>query len=347
MNLRERETILVVDDVADNIAILVDILGSDYRVTFATNGPEALTAAQTQPHPSLILLDVMMPDMDSHEVCRRLKADLRTRGIPVIFLTAQNDVSNEEVGLKLGAVDFLHKPCHPAIVLQRVRIHLELHNQNLALEDRVRERTCELEETRIEIVRRLGRAGEYRDNETGMHVIRMSQYCQRLALAAGVSATQADLLQLAAPMHDIGKIGIPDHILLKPGKFNDEEWKIMQRHAAIGAEIIGSHDSDLLVLARNVALTHHERWDGKGYPNGLSGETIPFEGRIAAICDVYDALTSTRPYKRAWSVNEAIDYIVSESGKAFDPVLVNLFVALVPELGKIRACYADLPEQAR
>ena len=341
MTATERNTLLVVDDVPENIDILAGVLGGEYRVTFATRGPDALAAALAQPQPGLILLDVMMPGMDGYEVCRRLKADLRTRDIPIVFLTAQNDVSDEEFGLSLGAVDYLHKPCHPAIVRQRVRIHLELHNQNLALEERVRERTRELEETRVEIVRRLGRAGEYRDNETGFHVNRMSQYCYCLALAAGIPPQHAELLQLAAPMHDIGKIGIPDSILLKPGRLDDEERKIMQGHAAIGAEIIGDHPSGLLALARSVALTHHERWDGTGYPLGLAGENIPIEGRIAAICDVFDALTCVRPYKLAWTFDAAVDYIVGESGKAFDPALVTLFFDVVPQFAEIRARYAD------
>lgn len=341
MNSDSRETILVVDDIPENIAILVGILGNDYRVTFATRGEDALTVALAPPQPNLILLDVMMPGMDGYEVCRRLKADLRTLNIPVIFLTAQDDARNEEVGLKLGAVDYLHKPCHPAIVLQRAKIHLALHHQNMALESRVQERTRELEETRIEIIRRLGRAGEYRDNETGMHVVRMSLYCARLALAAKVPKAQAELLLLAAPMHDIGKIGVPDNILLKPGKLTDEERLTMQRHAQIGAEIIGTHASELLILARNIALTHHERWDGRGYPYGLAGDAIPFEGRIAAICDVYDALTSTRPYKKAWSPDDAIRHIAGESGKAFDPALVKLFVAMIPACADIRQHYAD------
>jgi putative two-component system response regulator len=343
MNPNHRETILIVDDVPENIGILAGILDTEYRVIFATNGPDALTAAQLQPKPSLILLDVMMPDMDGHEVCRRLKADLRTESIPVIFITALAGAGDEEIGLNLGAVDYLHKPCRPAIVLQRVRIHLRLYNQNLALEEKVRERTRELEETRIEIVRRLGCAGEYRDNETGMHVVRMSQYCYQLALAAAVPAAQARVLLLAAPMHDIGKIGIPDCVLLKPGKLNKEEWAVMQRHVLIGAEIIGDYTFDLLRVARTVALTHHERWDGKGYPNGLAGEEIPFEGRISAISDVYDALTSARPYKKAWSAEEAVAFIVGQSGLAFDPQLVKLFVELLPEFETIRKRYADSP----
>lgn len=342
INRRERETILVVDDVPENIASLVSILGDDYRVTFATNGLDALVAAQAHPQPDLILLDVLMPEMDGYEVCRHLKSDVRTLNIPVIFLTAQDDVNNEAEGLRVGSVDYLHKPCPPAIVLQRVKIHLALHNQNLMLETKVQERTRELEETQLEIIRRLGRAGEYRDNETGTHVVRMSMYCYRLALAAKVPKPQAELLHLAAPMHDIGKIGIPDKILLKPGKLTEDERTLMQRHTLIGAEIIGTHPSALLNLARNIALTHHERWDGKGYPNGLVAEAIPFEGRIAAICDVFDALTSERPYKSAWSFDEATQYITSESGKAFDPNLATLFVDQIAGCTEIRRLYDDL-----
>lgn len=345
MNDIERETILVVDDVADNIAAMAEILGAEYRVTFATTGTDALEMAQSQPQPSLILLDLVMPAMDGHEVCRRLKADLRTRDIPVIFITALSDAQSEEVGLKLGGVDYLHRPCHPAIVLQRVRIHLDLHNQNVALERRVRDRTSELERARMQIVQRLARAGEYRDNATGMHVTRMSHYCHRLGLAAGIPAATADLLLAAASMHDIGKIGIPDRILLKPGRLDDAERLEMQRHTLIGAEIIGNDDSDLLSLARSVALTHHERWDGDGYPNRLRGADIPIEGRIAAICDVFDALTSERPYKEAWEIDDACKFISGESGKAFDPDLVAIFNQLRPAFEDIRMTYADRVEE--
>jgi putative two-component system response regulator len=337
------ETILVVDDVPENIDVLAAILRPRYRVKFATNGADALELCQHDAF-SLVLLDVMMPGMSGHEVCRHLKTDLRTREIPIIFLTALTDARDEEIGLALGAVDYLPKPCQPAIVLHRVRIHLDLHNQNLALEAKVRERTRQLEDTRVEIIRRLGRAAEYRDNETGMHVVRMSQSSGLLARAAGVPEALAALLVDAAPMHDVGKIGIPDRILLKPGKLDAEEWEIMKTHARIGAEIIGEHDSDLLRLARVVALNHHEKWDGSGYPNGLAGSEIPLEGRIVTIADVFDALTSERPYKKAWPVAEARDYIQGQAGIGFDPELVELFMGLLPEVIEINRRFTDHPD---
>ena len=336
------ETILVVDDVPENIDVLAGILRPLYRVKFATNGADALEICQHDA-PSLVLLDVMMPGMSGHEVCRRLKADLRTCDLPIIFLTALTESRDEELGLALGAVDYLHKPCKPAIVLQRVRIHLELHNQNQALEAKVKERTRQLEDSRLEIIRRLGRAAEYRDNETGMHVVRMSQSAGLLAHAAGVPSARAELLVEAAPMHDIGKIGIPDRILLKPGKFDPDEWEIMKTHALIGAEIIGEHDSDLLRLARSVAVSHHEKWNGSGYPYGLAGTDIPLEGRIVTIADVFDALTSERPYKKAWPVEDAINYIRDQAGISFDPVLSALFLDLLPEVIKINQRFTDMP----
>ncbi len=336
-------TILVVDDMPGNISTLAGMLRGQHRVIFATSGADALEQVRRQTV-DLILLDVMMPEMDGYEVCRRLKADIATREIPVIFVTALNEASDEARGLQLGAADFLHKPCHAAIVRLRVQLHLERYNQNLALERRVRERTRELAETRIEIVRRLGRAAEYRDNETGMHVIRMSKTSRLLALAAGVSAKQAELLLNAAPMHDIGKIGIPDRILLKPGPLDPEEWAVMKCHPRIGAEIIGEHPSELLQMARTVALAHHEKWDGSGYPQGLAGEAIPLEARIVAIADVFDALTSERPYKRAWDTIAAVDYMQAQCGKSFDPALLPLFLGLIPEVKDIRRKYADTPE---
>ncbi len=333
-------TLLVVDDVPENIATLAGVLRGQYRVLFATRGQEALDIVQQQ-RVDLILLDVMMPEMDGYEVCRRLKADMATRDIPVIFVTAMGEDSDQARGLELGAVDYLLKPCAPAIVRLRVQLQLERYNQHLALEHLVRARTAEIEETRIEIVRRLGRAAEYRDNETGMHVIRMSKSSRLLALAAGVSPLQAELLLNAAPMHDIGKIGIPDRILTKPGPLDPQEWAMMKTHPTIGAEIIGHHPSELLQMARTVALTHHEKWDGSGYPNGLAGEAIPLEGRIVAICDVFDALMSARPYKAAWPLDRVLEYLRVESGAGFDPDLLACFLELVPEVLSINAAYSD------
>ena len=332
---------LLVDDSPEILDILGEILRPFYRIKFVTNGLDALSVAQ-RASPSLILLDMMMPGLNGHEVCRRLKADLLTRDVPIIFITGSGDARDEQRGLELGAVDYIHKPLNPSLVLQRIRIHLALRNQNLALEAKVRERTRELEETRMEIVRRLALAGEYRDNETGLHIIRMSHTARRLALAAGVSENQAELLFQAAPMHDIGKIGIPDHILLKPGKLDPDEFEIMKRHTLIGAEIIGQHHAPLLRMARSVALTHHEKWDGSGYPRGLAGTAIPLEGRLTALADVYDALTSERPYKRAWPSEEAFAFIQSQSGAHFDPKLVALFLGLRAEIIEISMTYREV-----
>ncbi len=340
MTAAKKATVLVVDDLPENIDLLAGVLRDRYRVLAATGGRDAIEVSQRQ-IPDLILLDVMMPDMDGHEVCRRLKSDPRTRAIPVLFVTAMAEQHDEEAGLALGAVDYLHKPVNAAILLQRVRIHLDLHNQQAALESLVAERTRELEDTRAEIVRGLGRAAEYRDNETGMHLLRMSHAAYRLTQAIGVPEPEARLLAIAAQMHDIGKIGIPDRILLKPGKFEPEEWEVMKSHTEIGAEIIGWHNSPLPRMARDIALTHHERWDGSGYPRGLRGEDIPIAGRIVALADVYDALVSIRPYKRAWSHEEAATYLQDQSGKAFDPQLLETFLGLLTEIRQVNEKYRD------
>jgi putative two-component system response regulator len=287
----------------------------------------------------------MMPGIDGYEVCRRLKTNITTRKIPVIFLTAKSEVEDEAKGLELGAVDYITKPISLPIVQARVKTHLALYDQNRTLEEKVIQRTVELNDTRLEIIRRLGRAAEYKDNETGLHVIRMSHYSRLIALTSGMSEIEADLLLNASPMHDIGKIGIPDRILLKPGKLNDEEWKIMRQHPAFGAEIIGKHNSELLKEARVVARTHHEKWNGKGYPAGIKEEEIPASGRIVAIADVFDALTSKRPYKQPWPVEKAVDLIKEESGQHFDPKLVPAFLEAIPEILKIKEQYAEKQDQ--
>lgn len=323
-----RQTLLLVDDEPTNLQVLRQILQDDYRLLFARDGDKALELAERE-RPGLILLDVMMPGVTGHEVCARLKETQATAGIPVIFVTALSDVEDEAKGFELGAVDYITKPVSPAIVRARVRTHLSLV------------RVEELKETRLQIVQRLGLAAEYKDNETGLHVIRMSHFARVLAEAAGFTPLEAEELLNAAPMHDVGKIGIPDAILQKNGKLTAEEWQIMRQHAQIGADIIGEHDSTLLRLARSIALSHHEKWDGSGYPNGLKGEDIPLEGRIIAIADVFDALTSVRPYKPAWTVEDALELLRRESGRHFDPRLVELFMTCLPQVLEIKERWAE------
>ena len=323
-----RPRLLLVDDEPTNLQVLRHLLQTDYRLLFATDGTRALEIARQQ-RPDLILLDVMMPQLDGHGVCRALKQDPCTATIPIIFITALTDHDDEARGLEMGAVDYITKPISGPVVRARVRTHLSLVHMD------------ELRETRLQIVQRLGRAAEYKDNETGMHVIRMSHFAQQLALAAGYSPAWAEDLLNAAPMHDVGKIGIPDAILRKPGKFDAQEWEVMRRHPDIGAEIIGEHPGGLLQLAHSIALNHHEKWDGSGYPRGLAGEAIPIEARIVALADVFDALTARRPYKEPWSLEDTLAHIQVQAGQHFDPALVPLFVALVPQLLEIQQRWAD------
>ncbi|MQA23164.1 HD domain-containing phosphohydrolase [Rugamonas rivuli] len=320
--------ILAVDDEASNLQLLRHILQDQYRLLFAKDGPRALELAR-QERPQLILLDVMMPGMTGYEVCRQLKTDEATAAIPVIFVTALSDASDEVVGFDAGAVDYITKPVSPPIVRARVRTHLSLVRMD------------ELTRTRLEIVQRLGLAAEYKDNETGLHVIRMSHYSRILGRAAGMSEAEADDLLHAAPMHDVGKIGIPDSILRKPGPLETAEWKVMQTHAAIGGEIIGKHPGGMLAMAYQVAMTHHEKWDGSGYPNGLAGREIPLVGRIVAIADVFDALTSARPYKPEWPIPQAVEYLEQQRGKHFDADLVDLFLKQMPALLEVKQRWAE------
>lgn len=335
----DKPTILIVDDVPDNITVLSNILAG-YSLKAANNGAKALEIA-SRFRPDIILLDIMMPEMDGYTVCMRLKRDLHTKNIPVIFVTAMDDVTDEARGFELGAVDYITKPVSPPVVRARVKTHLNLYDQNRALEHLVHERTKALNKSRLEIIHRLGLAAEYKDNETGMHVIRMSYYCKVMATAIGMSKEEAELILHASPMHDIGKIGIPDNILRKAGKLTAQERAIMEKHTEIGARIIGEHDSPLLDMARTVALTHHERWDGTGYPHGLKGEEIPLSGRIAAVADVFDALVSKRPYKKAWPFEKAVAVIKEESGKHFDPGLVKVFLANLDEIIELAKLNAD------
>jgi len=336
-----QQTILIVDDTPDNIDVLAEVLAPHYLIKIALNGEKALKIAAGEHKPDLILLDIMMPGISGYDVCQRLKRNSDTHGIPIIFVTAMNEKEDEKKGLEMGAVDYITKPISPAIVLARVRTHLALYDQTRELERLVALRTAELEKTRGQIIRRLGRAAEFKDNETGNHVIRMSHYARLIAQASGMRAASVDILFHAAPMHDVGKIGIPDNILLKPGKLDEVEWEVMRQHPAMGAEIIGEHKDELLQAARCVAITHHEKWDGSGYPNGLKGEEIPIFGRIVAVADVFDALTTVRPYKKAWTVEAALQMIEEGAGKHFDPGLMPAFKAALPQMLKIKEQYSE------
>ncbi len=262
-------------------------------------------------------------------MCKTLKANKETQHIPIIFVTALNDEHDEAEGFEVGAVDYITKPISPSVVKARVKTHLSLVQSE------------ELMRTRLQVVQRLGRAAEYKDNETGMHVMRMSHYSKILATAYGFNEEKAEILLHAAPMHDIGKIGIADSIMLKPGKLTDEEFAEMKKHPEIGAEILGECDSDLLKVAKSVSLTHHEKWDGSGYPAGLKGEEIPISARIVALCDVYDALRSSRPYKQGWSAEKTQAFILEQSGKHFDPKGVEIMAGLFDEIERIRDSLRD------
>ncbi|MBF0265179.1 MAG: response regulator [Gammaproteobacteria bacterium] len=336
-----KPTVLVVDDSAENIELLSHMLHEEYKVKAALHGDRAIHIAKRSPHPDMILLDIMMPGMDGYEVCQRLKEDPITSSIPIIFISAMTELAYEKKGLELGAVDYITKPFNPSIVLRRIQTHMSLYDQRRALAFQVREYTDELYESRVELIHRLGRVAELKDNETGMHVIRMSHYTKLIAEALDETDDWKELLFQVAPMHDIGKIGVADNVLLKPGKLNEEEWEMMQRHAVYGANIIGEHHCDILRLAKQVALNHHEKWDGSGYPNAIKGIDIPLSARVVAIADVFDALTSERPYKKAWTFEEAFVYIEENSGKHFDPELVKIFIDKKEKVRKIMKSYHD------
>lgn len=320
--------VLLVDDEPSNLKLLKKVLEQNYTLSFALNAKEALSILDEE-SVDLILSDVMMPDMDGFEFCSLLKNSRDHMDIPVIFVTALNDAIDEAKGFEIGAVDYINKPIIPAVVQARVKTHLSLVKSD------------QLMESHLDLLQRLGRAAEYKDNETGLHVKRMSHYCKVIALALGFSEEQSELIRQAAKMHDLGKIGIPDSILLKPGKLTDAEFAVMKTHVDIGAEILSDPKSKLIEMCRLVAQTHHEKWDGTGYPLGLIGDQIPLEGRIVALADVFDALTSVRPYKLAWDVEDALAYIDQNAGSHFDPELTHVLRQKLPEILAIKQMFAD------
>ncbi|RNF68413.1 response regulator [Marinomonas rhizomae] len=331
----KRKRILIVDDVPKNIDLLKNILSEQYHVQVAKGGKLALEIVNRS-LPDIILLDIMMPDMNGFEVCEQLKSNPKTQDIPVIFLTAVTDPQHEQRGFDVGCVDFITKPITPLTTLARVSTHLKLAEENLRNKQIIDDRTRELDEALESAIGMLGAVSQLNDTDTGVHMWRMADYCAALARAIGWDEAKVELLKLAAPMHDTGKVGIPHSILKSPHKLTDDEWVIMRQHTVIGHEILIRGEAPLFKLAAEVALGHHERWDGQGYPSKLKGAEIPQSARIVALADVFDALTMQRPYKRSWTIEESFEHIQQAAGTQFDPDLVHVFLSIEDELRCIK-----------
>ena len=339
--------ILVVDDEDRNLRLMELLLTSfGYDVITASNGEEALEKVHDIP-PDVILLDAMMPKIDGFEVAKRLKREEETKIIPIVMVTALNEIEDRVKALEAGADDFLNKPVDKTELRARVQSLVKvkafnnyMRNYQKDLETEVAKRTIQLrkalkklKEVSLESIRHLCRAAEYRDENTGDHIKRMSHYTCAVARKMGLNKQTVENLLYTAPMHDAGKIGIPDYILLKLAELNDKEWEIMKRHTIIGAKILAGSDAKFIKLAQTIALTHHEKWDGSGYPKGLKGSKIPLVGRIAAIADVFDALTSRRPYRmKLFSLEVAFNHIKKERGRHFDPEAVDAFFAVKDQI---------------
>ena len=336
-----RPLILVADDSEDIRNLFGIMLKSKYDVRFAVNSDETLAAADTDPLPDLILLDIEMPHLDGYEVCARLKANPALAHIPVIFVTARSDPKDQAKGLLAGAVDYITKPISAPITMLRVRTQLALVDQRRALEDQIQARTEELYDTRLELIRRLARAMEFREGGLTNRVLRVGGYVELLSQSIGLKGKVVEILSQAAPLYDIGKMGVSEYILRKSDKLNDKEWEEVRRHPEIGAGIIGEHQDPLLEQARVMALTHHERWDGAGYPKKLKGDAIPVPGRIMAVADAFEAMTSTQRHSPPISAMEAAKIINAESGKQFDPKVVVAFMKVVKQFDEVRGQYKD------
>ncbi|MBS0346124.1 MAG: response regulator [Proteobacteria bacterium] len=371
-------TILIVDDTRTNLSVIGGILSGEYRIRVATSGERALIVANTDPKPDLILLDIMMPGMDGYQTIAHLREAPTTRDIPVIFVTAMSADEDEEVGLRLGAVDYITKPIRPSILLARVRTHLalksaqsQLASMNQRLEAQVQQRTRELELVKDVSMQALAKLAEKRDLETGNHLVRTRSYiellmedlCRQPRFAAQLGSIEQERIAKAAALHDIGKVGIPDHILLKPGKLTPEEFEIMKTHAQIGADALseaiehvlaaqgedaggGHYALAFLEVAREIAGSHHEKWDGSGYPRGLAGEAIPLSARLMALADVFDALTCKRPYKSPLPLDKTVEIIREGRGSHFDPDIIEVFLSRVDDFAAVAKRYADTEHSA-
>ena len=360
-----KPAVLIVDDSPDNIALMSSLLKETYRVKAATSGELALALVAGANPPDLVLLDIVMPGMDGYEVCQRMKADPVSADIPVIFLTARSEAPDEEKGLGLGAIDYITKPISPPIMMARIRTHLRLKSvsdflkdKNAYLESEVARRTEEIGMVQDATMIALGSLAETRDNETGNHIRRTQCYIKALAekladhprFRKQLDTENIQLLYKSAPLHDIGKVGIPDTILRKAGKLDEKEFEIMKRHTVLGRDAILAAEKRLdspntfLAMARELAWSHHERWDGKGYPRGLAGDDIPLPGRLMAIPDVYDALISKRVYKNAYTHEEAVDFIKAGDGKQFDPDILDAFMKISDTFRDIASGLGDNEE---
>jgi len=359
----DKPTILVVDDTPDNLSLMTGLLKDLYKVKIANNGERALKVAMTGTPPDIILLDIMMPVMDGYETCRHLKETQATKDIPVIFLTAKAEIEDEMKGFELGAVDYITKPISPPVVLARVNTHLQLKkmrdylkDQNVFLEAEVQRRTQEVVAVQEVTILAMASLAETRDNDTGNHIRRTQFYLKALSEKLRShprfsyfldDEKTIDLLFKSAPLHDIGKVGIPDHILLKPGRFTDEEFEIMKTHPALGRDAIVAAEQRLgldlpfLSFAKEIAYSHQEKWDGTGYPEGLSGDDIPISGRLMAVADVYDALICRRVYKEGMPHEKALGIIRESSGTHFDPDIVEAFTEIADEFIQIAKRYED------
>ena len=364
----QKATVLVVDDTPDNLTLMSGLLRDDYRVKVANNGERALKFAQADDAPDLILLDIMMPGMDGYEVCGRLKADPATRNIPVIFLTAKSDVEDEKKGLDLGAVDYITKPISPPIVMARVRAQLALKahadfllDKNDYLEEEVARRTREVETIQEVTILVLTSLAETRDTDTGNHILRTQNYVRALAtklrthprFSNELSDHYIAMIFKSAPLHDIGKVGIPDRILLKPGKLTPEEFEVMKTHTTLGRDAIAQAEKrigsrvEFLRMAKDIALSHQEKWDGSGYPEALAGEAIPLSARLMAVADVYDALISRRVYKEPMPHEKAVEIIRQGRGSHFDPDIADAFLDIHEDFRAIAGRFIDGDEELR
>ena len=361
LDIIEKATVLVVDDTPDNLSLMSNLLKDLYKVKVANNGEKALKIATSTP-PDLILLDIMMPGMDGYEVCQRLQDEPSTRDIPVIFLTAKSEVEDEERGLAIGAVDYITKPISPPIVLARVKTHLNLkasadflRSKSDYLEQEVRSRTKEISAIQDVTILAMASLAETRDSDTGNHIRRTQLYVKALSeklkdhprFNRYLSDYTIGMLFKSAPLHDIGKVGIPDRILLKPGKLDPDEFEIMKTHTTLGRDAIEHAEQslgsqvDFLSIAKEIAYSHQEKWDGSGYPLGLAGEAIPISARLMAVADVYDALISRRVYKAGMPHEKAVAIVLEGKGKHFDPDIVDAFIEIQEEFRNIAARYAD------